>query len=179
LSLRIAIVLFAAISSTDLVYAEEMHSSFSTQEAPSGAVLTLSPCTGEEVSECVAHTLTCQKPSWDGFKLAIIQGKIDELASKLVIGTDGQVAGALVLGGGKVKVNLPINSIGFGRNELDGGWVMEVGFDDLEGTLDSISAKNAEQAYIELGSSKFILSPENGDGAKLVKFRNACLKLKG
>lgn len=173
-----AVLTFAFILSANVAFGEQLHAMFSTHEDPPRAELSVTPCTGEEVEECVSHILTCSKPNWNGLALTIIVGDTDKLAAQLVIGTQGEANGTLGLAGGKVTVDMPIHSVDFGRNELDGGWVVEVGFDDLEGALDAITERNGEQAFVKVGDFKFDITPEKGDSSKLLAFRNACLKLK-
>ncbi|WP_395449691.1 hypothetical protein ACHMW7_07705 [Aminobacter sp. UC22_36] len=156
--------------------AEELHSYFHAAEDGSSGTLTISPCTGEEVSECVSQTLQCTARVWPRLQFTLITGPIEKVARTMILGTDGQPRGSVKLAGG-VSIDLQFSTVHLDANELDGGWTLTAGISDAAPLLDVITAKNGEGAVIALGGETFQLAPERGDGAKLVQLRDACLKL--
>lgn len=174
---RLAGTLFATLASAGLSQAEEMHAYFAKIEDPLGANLSISPCTGEEVYECVHHSFGCSGSKWQGPKLSIIVGPIEQIASKLIIGTEGAAKGTLKLSEGAVNVEARINAVELATNEMDGGWLLDISFANGDTMFDAITEKSSVGAKLEVGGVEFDLAPERGDAAKLVELKNACLAL--
>lgn len=153
--------------------AEELFSYFQDSERPLGASITISPCRSDEVAECEAHILRCDK-EWEQVEFDIIVGNIEAVAAGLIVGTQGMAEGMLRLSG-TTSVAVEITRIEVVANELDGGWMLSLGFANSHEVLAAIRDPDGEGADIELAGEHFSLAPQPGDGAKLARLATACL----
>jgi hypothetical protein len=166
------IVCAALLLAPAMGHAEQLHAYFQPPEDGTPAALSISPCTGDEVAECVAHTLQCVNEGWPPVSFTVIEGPVEKIALAMIQGTDGKPMGTLTVGGKPVEVQF--SSVYLDANEMDGGWVLTAGLTDAAVLFDNVSAANAQGTTITLGGETFALTPEEGDGTKLVEFVQAC-----
>ena len=157
---------------------EEFHSYLSENQDPPSAHLTFSPCTGEEVAECVSYNLSCDPAQSPPLQVGILTGPVENMAIALIKASEGLYA-HIGISGGPAKVDVPMSTIHVDTNEMDGGWMLTVGTYDEEAFLDALPAGKGEGAAMTVGGETFQLSPQKGDGAKLVQWRDACRRIRG
>ncbi|WIW52033.1 hypothetical protein LRP31_23605 [Mesorhizobium mediterraneum] len=162
-----------AVSPAD---SEKLFSYFSETDDPLGASITISPCTGEEVGECISHSLSCEKASRNGPELAVIVGDVDKIVSSLVVGTGGNAKAQLKLANGS-SVDLRVNSVLVDPNAMNGGWVATVGLGTIDDFFEALNEKSSEGASLIVAEQDFSLAPQKGDGRKLVAWKDACIAL--
>lgn len=165
--------IFASVPSVG--YGDDLNAYFDKDDSRQHAAIDYSECTGDEVTECVSHSLSCDEFGSPYF--TIIVGPVDAIATRLIVGTEGEAEGRLSLAGDAGEI-LVINSIEVVANELDGGWMLLLRFSNGEELLDALSATSTESAYVEIGGERFSLAPQPGDGAKLIEFKTACADLR-
>lgn len=168
----LVVILFAMLPSTS-ANAEKLFSYFVHQDDQQS--LLVSPCSEEETSECLSHSLSCEKASRGEPQLTVIADDVDKMVSSLIVGTSGQVSAQLKLA--DRPVDLPINSIRVDRNELDVGWTATVSFDSSDDLFEAITDKSAEAASLLIAGKRYLLAPQKGDGSKLASWAKACLVL--
>ena len=161
------------------VAAEQLFSSYIDVEEPPAAYLTISPCTGEEASECLSHSLTCDPASWPSVRFNVVYGPVEAIATALVTGTDGDAYGEARLGGGGTVAELRVSSVHVDANEMDGGWMLALGIADAMPLLDALTRETSEGASLVFAGEAFALAPQPGDGAKLLAWKDSCLRLLG
>ena len=157
---------------------EEFHSYLSENQDPPSAHLTFSPCTGEEVAECVSYNLSCDPAQSPPLQVGILTGPVENMAIALIKASEGLYA-HIGISGGSAKVDVPMSTIHVDTNEMDGGWMLTVGTYDEEAFLDALPAGDGEGVTMTVGGETFQLSPQKGDGAKLVQWRDACKRIRG
>lgn len=109
---------------------QQLFSYFFQGNDPQQATVTISPCQGEEVAECVSHSLSCSAASWIGPEFTIITGNVEKIASALIVGTEGRAKAVLKLAGGVTTVDLTIPAIHMQTKWMEGGqppWELETG----------------------------------------------------
>lgn len=176
---RLAITL--AFLSLSLVSArgEEFHAYFYENEEQPAAHLTFSPCTGEDVSECVAYSLMCDPAQTPPLQINILTGPVETMAVDLIKAATGATYANVPLSAGAKKVDLPISMIHVDANEMDGGWMLNLGTYDTAPLLDTLSKETSEGATITIAGTAYSLAPQKGDGAKLLQWRDACVRIRG
>lgn len=152
--------------------AEQLHAIFNATEDGT-ATVAISPCTPEEASECVYHTLTCTPGQWPPVRFSIVSGPVEQVAKAMIFGTDARPQGTMKLAGGKT-IDLQFSSVHLDANEMDGGWMLTTGISDPTAMFDGLTDQNGEGATLVVGGEAFTLAPEKGDGAKLARFKNEC-----
>lgn len=167
-------VLIAVLSATS-ARSEELFSYFSQSDDPPRTSVTISPCTGDEVAECVSHSLSCAKAPGGEPELTIVVGDVEKIASSLIVGTKGQAKARLKLAGG--SVSLAITSVRLDSNDMDGGWIATVGLGRIDDFYDVLTEKGSEGASLVVAGKHFPLAPQKGDGKKLVAWKDACIAL--
>ncbi|MCR6501793.1 hypothetical protein MUO32_22405 [Shinella sp. CPCC 101442] len=158
---------------------EEFYAYMYENEEQPAAHLTFSPCTGEEVSECAAYSLSCDPARSPPLQISIITGPVEPMAIDLIKASAGLAYAKVALSAGGKSIDLPISMIHVDANEMDGGWMLSLGTYDTAPMLDTLSKDNSEGATIAIGDRTFALAPQKGDGAKLVQWRDACIRIRG
>lgn len=158
---------------------EEFHAYLYENEEQPAAHLTFSPCTGEEVSECVAYSLSCDPARPPPLQISILTGPVEPMAIDLIKASAGSTYAKVALSAGGKSIDLPISMIHVDANEMDGGWMLSLGTYDTAPLLDTLSKDNSEGASITISDRMFSLAPQKGDGAKLVQWRDACIRIRG
>nr|WP_298098867.1 hypothetical protein [uncultured Shinella sp.] len=158
---------------------EEFYASFYENEEQPAAHLTFTPCTGEDVSECVAYSLSCDPAQTPPLQINILTGPVEPMAIDLIKASAGLTYAKVGLAAGKTTIDLPISMIHVDANEMDGGWMLNLGTYDTAPLLDALTKDNSEGAAITIGDTRFSLAPQKGDGAKLMKWRDACIRIRG
>jgi len=176
---RLAIVLAFLATGLAPARGEEFHAYLYENEEQPAAHLTFSPCTGEEVSECVAYSLICDPAQTPPLQISILTGPVETMAIDLIKSSAGPAYAKVPLSAGAKKVDLPISMIHVDANEMDGGWMLNLGTYDTAPLLDTLSKDNSEGATVTIGDQIFSLAPQKGDGEKLVKWRDACVRIRG
>ena len=157
---------------------EEYHSYLVENQDPPSAHLTFSPCTGEEVAECVSYSLSCDPAQTPPLQVGVLTGPVEKMAIALIKASEGIYA-HVGFSGGSTKVDAPMSTIRVDTNEMDGGWMLTVGTYDEEAFRNALPAGDGEGATMTVGGETFQLSPQKGDGAKLVQWRDACKRIRG
>jgi hypothetical protein len=152
---------------------DELHAYFSKDDDRKSASVDYSECTGDEVAECISHSVSCSEDSWFSPEFVIIVGPVEQIATRLIQGTEGAAEGQLLLAGGW-STTLEINAVEVVANELDGGWMLTLKIVDGESMFEAWNDTSTEGAVIEVGGERFSLAPQPGDGAKLNDFKSAC-----
>ncbi|RWN25251.1 hypothetical protein [Mesorhizobium sp.] len=165
---------FAMVCLPGIARSEQLFSYFSQGDDPLQATVTISPCQGEEVAECVSHSLSCSAASWIGPEFTIITGNVEKIAAALIVGTEGRAKALLKLAGGVTTVDLTIPSIHVDANEMDGGWSATLGIGNKDAFFDALTKKSSEGATFVVGGEIFLLAPQDGDGENLLKWKTAC-----
>lgn len=142
------------------------------------ATLKISPCAGDEVDECVAHQLSCERGKWLP-EFSIYYGPVESIAATLVAGSEGLAEGVLTLSSGTVSIRLKIPAIHLDQNEMDGGWILTVGVSNMDDVFEVLTARNSEGAAIQIGGQMFSVAPQRGDGEKLSQWRDVCREIFG
>ena len=158
---------------------EEFHAYFYENEDQAAAHLTFSPCTGEEVSECVAYSLVCDPAQTPPLQISILSGPVEEMAVDLIKASAGATYANVPLSAGPKKIDLPISMIHVDANEMDGGWMLSLGSYDTAPLLDTLSKETSEGATITIAGTTYSLAPQKGDGEKLMQWRDACVRIRG
>jgi hypothetical protein len=177
MSKSILVTLFVLVLSTSNSQSEELHSYFDQSVEPRFSSITISPCTGVEVAECILHSLSCGPTPYESPEFEIVSGNVEKIVSSLVVGTEGQAKAQLELSEGSTSIDLTIYSIEVRSNEMDGGWIVILDLDPAE-FFDELTEKNSEGASIVVAGDRFLLAPQKGDGKKLVEWKNACTAIK-
>lgn len=170
----LATVLTGLLSAT-LAHSEDLFSYFSTSDDPPGTSVTFSPCTGDEVGECISHILSCKEASRGDPKFTIVSGDIETIFSPLIADTNGQANAQLKMTND--TVNLTINSVELTPNVLNSDWDTIIDLDHE--LLAALTEKSSEGASLIIGGERFPLAPQKGDGKKLIAWKNACIALEG
>ncbi|MEQ1943521.1 hypothetical protein ABMA32_13990 [Mesorhizobium sp. VNQ89] len=152
-------------------HGSELHAYLTKDEAQKRASIDYSECSGDEVPECISHSLSCGEFGSANFTVTV--GPVERIAASLIIGTEGAAEGQLLLAGGW-PTTLAINSIEVSSNELDGGWMLSLTIGNAEAVFEHWNNSSTEGAEIEVGGERFSLAPRPGDGAKLMDFKAAC-----
>lgn len=158
---------------------EEFYAYLYENEEQPAAHLSFSPCTGEEVSECVAYSISCDPARTPPLQISILTGPVEPMAIDLIKASAGLTYAKVILSAGGNNIDLPISMIHVDANEMDGGWMLSLGTYDTAPLLDSLSKDNSEGAAIAIGDRTFALAPQKGDGAKLAQWRDACVRIRG
>ncbi|MEI8698159.1 hypothetical protein [Mesorhizobium sp. ISC15] len=158
---------------------EKLFSYFSESDDPPQTSVSISPCTGDEVAECISHSLSCEKTSGGDPEFTIFSGNVEKVASSLIIGTGGQAKAQLKLSGGSAIVDLAVNSVRVDSNDMDGGWIVTFGLGSIDAFFEALTDKSGEGASLIVAGKRFPLAPQAGDGNKLVDWKNACVALEG
>ncbi len=158
---------------------EEFHAYFYENEEQPAAHLTFSPCTGEDVSECVAYSLACDPAQTPPLQINILTGPVETMAVDLIKASAGATYANVPLSAGAKKVDLPISMIHVDANEMDGGWMLGLGTYDTAPLLDTLTKETSEGATITIAGTAYSLAPQKGDGAKLLQWRDACVRIRG
>lgn len=161
------------------VRGEELYAYFYENEEQPAAHLTFSPCTGEEVSECVSYSLSCDPARTPPLEISILTGPVEPMAIDLIKASAGLTYAKVALSAGGKSIDLPISMIHVDTNEMDGGWMLSLGTYDTAPLLDTLSKENSEGATVAIGGKVFSLAPQKGDGAKLAQWRDACARIRG
>lgn len=158
---------------------EDFHAYFYENEEQPAAHLTFSPCTGEEVSECVAYSLVCDPAQTPPLQINILTGPVETMAVDLIKASAGATYANIPLSAGAKKIDLPISMIHVDANEMDGGWMLSLGTYDTAPLLDALSKESSEGATVTIAGTAYSLAPQKGDGAKLLQWRDACVRIRG
>ena len=178
-ALRLAGILTVPFLGLAPARSEEFHAYFYENEEQPAAHLTFSPCTGEEVSECVAYSISCDPAQTPPLQISILTGPVETMAVDLIKAFAGATYANVPLSAGGKKVDLPISMIHVDANEMDGGWMLSLGSYDTAPLLDTLSKENSEGAAITIAGMAYSLAPQKGDGAKLLQWRDACVRIRG
>lgn len=158
---------------------EELFSYFSQSDDPPQTSVSISPCTGDEVAECISHSISCEKKSGGGPEFTVFTGDVEKIASSLIIGTEGQAKAQLRLSRGSTTVDLAVNSVRVDSNDMDGGWIVTFSLGSIDTFFDALTETAGEGASLIVAGKRFSLAPQRGDGKKLVDWKNACVELEG
>lgn len=173
----LALILAATLSTTP-THSEDLFSYFSKSDDPPQTSVTISPCTGDERTECaLEHSLSCAKTSGGWPQLTIIGRNVGKIVSSLIAETGGHTEARLKLAKG--SINLPITSVEAYPNDMDGGWIVTVGVGRVDDFFYAFTEKSSEGASLVVAGERFPLAPRKGDGKKLVAWKNACIALEG
>ncbi len=171
----------AAILATALwvtpTHGEELFSYFQRYDDLSQARLEFSPCTGNEVDECISHSLSCDNASGGQPQLTIAGGTAGNITSSLIANTEGETTARLKLIKG--STNLPITSIQVSPDEMDGGRTVSLGVGTADDFFNALTEQNSEGASLIVAGERFPLAPQKGDGKKLVAWKYTCMALEG
>jgi hypothetical protein len=159
-------------------FAGEVNAYFSKDDHRMAATINYSECADEGVAECISYSVTCNENSWFSPEFVINVGPVDNIASSLTTGMGGAAGGQLLLSQGW-NIALEINVIEFVPNELDGGWRLTLRVANGETMIDALTPASTENAALEVAGERFLLTPQPGDGAKLMNFKSACSHFRG
>lgn len=161
-------------------WSEEFHAYFYENDEQPAAHLTFSPCTGDEVSECVAYSLVCDPAQTPPLQINILSGPVETMAVDLINkASSGATYANVPLSAGAKKIDLPFSMIHVDANEMDGGWMLSLGTYDTAPLLDTLSKETSEGATITIAGTAYSLAPQKDDGKKLMQWRDACVRIRG
>lgn len=158
-------------------HSEKLYSYFEQRDNPPGTSVTLSPCTGSEVDECISHVLSCEKNLGEQPRFTMIGENIVEIASSII--TEWENNSRVKLELINKNIDITIKYIEVYPNEMDGGWVITLGVGTADDFFYALNDKNSEGASLVVAGKRFPLAPQKGDGKKLVAWKNACMALEG
>jgi hypothetical protein len=182
---RIAVVaalLAAAITGSGPVFAEDVQMHAVASE--SGKTIFYTTCSVDEFSECIDYMFGCEEDgeaSAPGDLSLMISGLEEEdksntrsIMNTVVDKPYDDVSAHFVLAGGKANVDLPAISLNLMSNEMNAAWDLTVELYRAEALFDLLDETSAKEVKVELGGETVNLTPEPGDGAKLLALKTAC-----
>ena len=84
------------------------------------------------------------------------------------------VTARFLVGGGKANADLPAISLSIMSNEMNAAWDLTVELYRAAALFDLLDETSAQEVKVELGGETVNLTPEAGDGAKLLALKAAC-----
>lgn len=154
---------------------EKLFSYFSKTDDPAGASIEISPCVGEIVPECVSHGLWCERATAGEPSIAVILSHFETAVSSVIDGISGQ--GKIELKVSNRVIPLTVRSVRADPYGMDGGWIATMSLDSVDDLLHTLTEKNSEGASLVIAGKPFPLAPQDGDGKKLVAWKDACIGL--
>ena len=175
-------ILAASMAGTSLVLAEAQQLHAVASE--SGKTIFYTTCPVDEFSECIDYMLGCEEDgdaSAPGDLSLMISGLEEDGKSntrsilKTVVDKEfGDVSARFLLGGGKVKIDLPAISLSLMSNEMNAAWDLTTELYRATFLFDALDEASAKDVKVELGGETVNLTPEAGDGVKLLALKSAC-----
>lgn len=164
-----------------LAQSDEMHAVASE----SGKTIFYTSCSVDEFSECIEYMFGCEKDadqSAPGDMSLMISGFEEEegksntraVMETVVDKPFGDVLARFLLAGGKTTVDLPAVSLSLMSNEMNGAWDLTAELYRAESLFEALNETSAQDVKVELGGQSVNLTPEKGDGAKLLALKSAC-----
>ncbi len=169
-----------AISRPAFAEGEQMHAVASE----SGKTIFYTTCSVDEFTECIDYMFGCEEDanaSASGDLSLMISGLEEDGKSntrsilKTVVDKQfDDVSARFLLGGGSVKIDLPAISLSLMSNEMNAAWDLTTELYRAPSLFDALDETSARDVKVELGGETVNLTPEPGDGAKLLALKAAC-----
>jgi hypothetical protein len=176
-----AIAMSLMASGPALAQSGQMHAVASE----TGKTIFYTSCSPDDFSECIDYMFGCEEDADTAAagELSLMISGFEEEQGKsntrnIVNSVSGKpfddVSARFVLAGGKTKIDLPAISLTLMSNEMNAAWDLTVELYRAASLFEALDAASAEDVKVELGGETVNLTPEKGDGAKLLALKAAC-----
>jgi hypothetical protein len=150
-----------------------------------GKTIFYTTCSVDEFSECIDYMFGCERAADAGEsgELSLMISGFEEEQGRsntrnIMNSVSGKpfddVSARFVLAGGKTRIDLPAISLTLMSNEMNAAWDLTVELYRAAPLFEALNETSAEDVKVELGGETVNLTPENGDGAKLLALKAAC-----
>lgn len=148
----------------------------SVNDAEKSATLMVTTCPDESPSECVLRDLSCSANTPLNLYIAgddNVERTADRVTALISKGY-GTASMIATMSKGRAKVELPINQINVGQNDMNGTWDTNLISYDSSPFFDSLSQGSAEGLILSVAGSDYQFNFRDGDTATIMAFKAAC-----